>query len=172
MESGLSLGRECLRREAVSFGNMGILTAAKDWIVIADLGRRLKFPDVVQVRTLLRTDLLIYSMSIKRIIWWEQTCPSEERIEVSHELKITCYDDLRKACETAGWSCYNMAIEVGARGFVAESLQKAATSIGIRDRAMKKLVREAGQEALHCSKWIYWLSGNKEWKHRNVVPEQ
>ena len=45
-----------------------------------------------------------------------------------------------------------MAIEVGARGFVAESLQKAATSIGIRGRAMKKLLREAGQEALHCSK--------------------
>ena len=65
-----------------------------------------------------------------------------------------------------------MAIEVGAGGFVAESLQKAAASIGIRGRAMKKMVREAGQEALHCSKWIYWLSGNKEWKHRNVVPKQ
>ena len=83
----------------------------------------------------------------------EKTCPSEERIEESHELKITRYDDLRKACETAGWSCYNMAI-------------------GIRGRAMKKSAWEAGQEALHCSKWIYWLGGNKEWKHRNVVPEQ
>ena len=88
-------------RKAKNYGNMGILTAAKYWRVIADLGRRLKFPDVVQVRTLLRPDLLIYSTSIKRIIWWEQTCPSEERIEESHELKITRYDDLRKACETA-----------------------------------------------------------------------
>ena len=92
--------------------------------------------------------------------------------EESHELKIPRYDDLRKACKTAGRSYYNMAIEVGARGFVVESLQKATTSIGISDRAMKKLVREAGQEALHCFKWIYWLSGNKEWKHRNVAPEQ
>ena len=63
-----------------------------------------------------------------------------------------------------------MAIEVGVRGFVAESLQQAAKSIGIRGRAWKKLKREAGQEALHCSKWIYWLSGNKEWEHRNVMP--
>ena len=46
-----------------------------------------------------------------------------------------------------------------ARGFVAESLQKSATSIGLMGRDMKKLVREAGQEALPCSKWIYWLSG-------------
>ena len=87
---------------------MGILTAAKDWIVIADLGSKLKFPDVVQVRTLLRPDLLIYSTSIKRIICGEQTCPSEEMIEDSHELKITRYDDLRKACETAGWHCYTL----------------------------------------------------------------
>ena len=65
-----------------------------------------------------------------------------------------------------------MTIEVDARGFVAQSLQKAATYIGIRGRATKQLAREAGQEALHCSKWIYWLSGNKEWEHRNVVPEQ
>ena len=75
--------------------------------------------------------------------------------------KNPSYDDVRKACETAEWSCYNMAIEVGARVFVAESLQKAATSIGIRGMAMKKLVMEVGQEALHYSKWIYYtiLSG-------------
>ena len=116
---------------------MGILTGAKDWIVIADLGNRRKFPDVVQVRTLLRLDLIIYSKSIKRILWREQTCPSEERIEESHKLKIARYADLKKACKTAGWSCYNMAIEVGAKGFVAESLQQAAKSIGIRGRARK-----------------------------------
>ena len=159
-------------RKAKNFGNMGIVTAAKDWIVIADIGKRLKFPDVVQVSTLSRPDLILYSQSIKRIIWWELTSPSEERIEESHELKLTRYADLKLACEAAGWSCYNMAIEVGARGFVAESLQKAATSIGIRGRALKKLVREAGQEALHCSKWIYWLSGNKEWERKNIMPRE
>ena len=158
-------------RKGKHYENMGILTEAKDWIVIADLGTRLKFPEIVQVRTSLRPDLIIYSKSIKRIIWWEQTCPSEERIEESHRLKLARYANLEKACKLAGWSCYNMAIEVGARGFVAESLQNAALSIGIRGRALKKLVREAGQESLHCSKWIYWLSGNKEWEHRNVVPQ-
>ena len=158
-------------RKARNDGNMGIITAAKDWIVIADIGKRLKFPNVGQVETLLRPDLIIYSNSTKRIIWWELTCPSEERIEESHKLKLDRYADLKVACETAGWSCYNLAIEVGARGCVADSLQKAATSIGLRGRAVKKLVREAGQEALHCSKWIYWLSGKKEWEYRNVVPD-
>ncbi len=66
-------------------------------------------------------------------------------------------------------SCFNEAIEVGARGFAAESLQRAAIAIGFRRRAVKKLVREAGQEAMHCSKWIYWLSGKIEWEARDVA---
>ena len=56
-------------RKARNYSNMGILTAAKYWIVIADLGKRLKFPNVVQVETLLRPDLILYSNSINRIIW-------------------------------------------------------------------------------------------------------
>ena len=37
-----------------------------------------------------------------------------------------------------------------------------------RGRAVRKLVREVGQEALHCSKWIYWLSEKREWESRKV----
>jgi hypothetical protein len=151
-----------------SYGGMGIMTAAKDWKLVVDLEKQLKFPEEVGVQTRLRPDLIMYSASIKRIIWWELTCPSEERISESHELKLDRYNNLQADCQTAGWSCYSIAIEVGARGFVAESLQRAATSIGIRGRAVKKLVREVGQEALHCSKWIYWLSEKKEWESRQV----
>ena len=111
----------------------------------------------------------MYSNSIKRIIWWELTCPAEENITDAHDRKLSKYADLQVDCQTAGWSCYNVAIEVGARGFAAESLQRAATAIGIRGRAAKKLVREVGQEALHCSKWIYWLSDKKEWETRDVA---
>ena len=151
------------------YGNMGIMTTAKDWKVVADLDKQLKFPQEVQVLTQLRPDLIMYSNSIKRIIWWELTCPSEERISESHELKLDRYANLQVDCQTAGWSCYNIAIEVGARGFVAESLQRAATAIGFRGRAVRKLVREVGQEALHCSKWIYWLSERREWEARDVA---
>ncbi len=63
--------------------------------------------------------------------------------------------------------CFNVAIGVGARGFAAEGLQGAATGIGIRGRAVKTLVREAGLEALHCSRWIYWLSEKKEREARD-----
>ena len=45
---------------------------------------------------------------------------------------------------------------------------KAAKSIGIRGRPLRKLTREVEEEALHCSKWIYWMSGKKEWEYRGV----
>ena len=164
----VSAGKTASRKKVRSYGEMGILTTAKDWKVIADLDKQLKFPQEVQVQTQLRPDLILYSKSTKRVIWWELTCPSEERISESHELKLDRYANLQVDCQNAGWSCYNMAVEVGARGFVAESLRSAATSIGIRGRSLKKLAREVGQEALHCSKWIYWLSERKEWVEKVV----
>jgi hypothetical protein len=61
-----------------------------------------------------------------------------------------------------------MVVEVGARGVVAESLKKAAATIGMRGRAKNRLVRDAGKEACHCSRWVFLLSGKKEWEYRDV----
>ncbi len=71
-------------------------------------------------------------------------------------------------CEENRWSCYNFAVEVGARGLVAESFTKAATMIGIRGKAQKKLVRDVGREAAHCFRWIYLLLRKSEWENRTV----
>ena len=146
---------------------MGILTEARDWVLLTDVNCQLKFPSEVAT-TRLRPDLIIYSSSTKRIVWWELTCPSEERISAAHELKLDRYSELQVECQENGWSCYNMAVEVGARGVVAESLIKAAAAIGMRGRAQKKLVRDVGMEACHCSKWLYWLCGKMEWDRRDI----
>ena len=47
---------------------MGILTEARDWVLLADVNGQLKFPSEV-VTTRLRPDLIIYSTSTKRIVW-------------------------------------------------------------------------------------------------------
>ena len=149
---------------------MGILTEARDWVLLTDVNGQLKFPSEVAT-TRLRPDLIIYSTSTKRIVWWELTCPCEERISAVHELKLDRYSELQVECQENGWSCYNMAVEVGARGVVANSLIKAAAAIGMRGRAQKKLVRDVGMEACHCSKWLYWLSGKKEWERRDIISD-
>ena len=51
---------------------------------------------------------------------------------------------------------------------VAKSLESAARRVGFRGRELKKLVRESGKEAAHCSRWIYLLSRKKEWEFRKV----
>ena len=146
---------------------VGILSEARDWVVFSDLGTQLKFPKEI-ADTRLRPDLVIYSPSIKRVIWWELTCPSEERISKAHQDKLDRYVNLQADCQNNGWSCFNLAVEVGARGLVAESLSRAATMIGIRGRALRKFIREVGEESAHCSRWIYLFAGRKEWESREV----
>ena len=145
----------------------GILSGANDWTVLTDLGKQLKFPSEIAT-TRLRPDLVIFSRRCKRVVWWELTCPSEERIAEDHQIKLDRYCSLKVECESNGWSCYNLAVEVGARGMVADSLGKAASMIGIKGRKLKKLVRDTGREAAHCSRWIYVLSRKKEWESRVV----
>ena len=145
----------------------GILSGANDWTVLTDLGKQLNFPSEIAT-TRLKPDLVIFSRACKRVVWWELTCPSEERISEAHELKLDRYSSLKLECESNGWLCYNTAVEVGARGLVAESLGKAASMIGIKGRILKKLVRDAGREAAHCSRWLYILSRKKDWESQVV----
>ena len=39
-----------------------------------------------------------------------------ERILTAHKLKLDRYSELQVECKENVWSCYNMAVEVGARG--------------------------------------------------------
>ncbi|XP_063688236.1 uncharacterized protein LOC134821425 [Bolinopsis microptera] len=154
-----------VKRSKVS--EFGILSGATDWIVLADLDEQLKFPpDIATTR--LRPDLVLFSKASKRVIWWELTVPSEERIAASHELKLDRYNSLQAEIQANGWSCFSFAVEVGARGVVAASLECASRKIGLTGRALKKLVRDCGKDAAHCSRWIYLLSRKREWEMRAV----
>ena len=134
---------------------------------VSDIEGQLKFPSEI-VETRLRPDLVIFSRSAKTVIWWELTVPSEERISESHEYKLDRYSSLQTEIQAEGWCCYNVAVEVGARGVVAQSLERAARRIGFKGRELKKLVRDSGKEAAHCSRWIYLLSRKREWEFRKV----
>ena len=79
----------------------GILNGANDWIVLTDIGKQLKFPPEIAI-TRQRPDLVLFSRAIKRVLWWELTCPSEERIAEDHELKLDRYCPLKNECESNG----------------------------------------------------------------------
>ena len=62
------------------------LDGAVDWKLMVDLDGNLKFPRQVAI-TNQRPDMILMSEMTKRIGLIELTVPSEERIEVSGELK-------------------------------------------------------------------------------------
>ena len=67
-----------------------ILSSAKDWKLSTDLEGRLKIPAEISV-TNLRPDITITSEETKQLILIELTVPTEERIEISGELKKNKY---------------------------------------------------------------------------------
>ena len=92
------------------------LDGTADWQLQVDLDGKLKVP-VEVADTHLRPDMLLMSRGTKRMGVIELTVPSEERIEVSSELKKMKYEGLKIEGKTKGWAVTVWAVEVGCRGF-------------------------------------------------------
>ena len=56
-------------------------------------------------------------------------------------------------------------MEVGARGYVAHSFVSGMKRLGFFGRSLKRVVEEAGNEALRTSFWIWFMREEKEWKN-------
>ena len=76
----------------------------------ADLDGHLKFPKEVAV-TDKRLDMILISTESKKVSLVELTVPSEERVEVSGELKKTKYAQLQHEGKTNGWNVQVWTIE-------------------------------------------------------------
>ncbi|VDI43857.1 Hypothetical predicted protein [Mytilus galloprovincialis] len=84
----------------------GMLNQAKDWQLEVDLGKKLRFPDIVP--TNLRPDMVLWSTGSKK-----------ERCGEANERKRVKYDELLAECRDRGWQSWNFPVEVGCRGFHA-----------------------------------------------------
>ena len=107
------------------------LDNATDWRVLADLDGRLKVPEDIAV-TNLRPDIVLISKSTKNVGIVELTVPSEERVELSGELKRTKYAGLKEEGRKNGWKMQVWAIEVGCRGFPASSMVTFLKEMGFQ----------------------------------------
>ena len=96
----------------------GELALAKDWVMLDDLGEKhLIMPtEVTHVATSLRSDIFLYSLSAKRAVILELTCPNEDGFEISKKLKEDRYINLQKQIIANGFDCNIYTIEVGVRG--------------------------------------------------------
>ena len=78
------------------------LASAQDWELTVDLKERLRIPQEVAI-TELRPDIIITSKDTNQMAIIELTVPTEDRIEISGELKRTKYEVLVTEGRRNGW---------------------------------------------------------------------
>ena len=139
-----------------------LLQKAQSWEMKVDLGGRLKFPQVVQ--TTLRPDAVLWSEEAKKIILIELTVPWEEGCEQAFERKSAKYQDLLHDCRGKGWQAWLFPVEVGCRGFPAQSVWRMLTAIGVTGRERKTAARRMGEAAERASCWLWSRREEISWK--------
>ena len=94
----------------------------------------------------------------------ELTVPWEERVEEAHQLKKDKYADLQAECAERGWKTWVFAVEVGCRGFPAQSLWGALRALGLTGQSRSAAVRKAAEAAERASCWLWLRREEKTWK--------
>jgi len=153
--------------------NHSLLGPASDWKLLADFTHSpYSFPAHI-CATKLRPDLLLYSNSLRRAILGELTCPAEENVEVRHTEKKAKYvelaDEIMASSHAHPWKVVVLPFEVGARGFVAKSLQKFLRKVGLSKTANKQCCRHVSEVAARCSYAINLNSDKQHWTLRSPI---
>ena len=170
-----NIGKQRSRRKGIEFIKEGekrkrggkndiesYFGTAQDWKMEVDLGKRLKVPLCMGI-TNLRPDILLISEKEKQMGIIELTVPSEERIEISGELKKTKYETLVEMGRQKGWNIRMWAVEVGCRGFPAASMATLLKDLGYTGGQRKRLLSKIGSAAEIASHSIWKWSHIKEW---------
>ena len=76
-----------------------VIHHASDWILLADLNKNYCFPVHIAF-TQLRSDITIFSNSLRKVILIEVTCPCEENMESWYGTKINKYLALKTIVES------------------------------------------------------------------------
>ena len=129
-----------------------------------DLDGQLKFPMEVAV-TDKRPDMILISTQSKKVGLVELTVPSEERVEVSGELKKIKYAPLQQEGKANGWNVQVWAIEVGCKGFPASSMASFLKDLGFVGREKNRTLKKIGEVRENVSRSIWGWSHFVKWEN-------
>ena len=136
------------------------LDGAVDWVMACDLKGEGRYPPVI-MDTGMRPDLVLTSSKSKRMIIIELTVPFETRIAENHEFKVAKYEELCREVRRAGFKVEFFAVEVGARGFLAKSMQSFIRWLGGSVSARKTAARRVSTAAENASWWVWANRGKR-----------
>ena len=131
-----------------------ILDNGSDWRVESDIQSKLVFPTDIAL-TAQRPDLIIWSVTQRKIYIIELTVPFEENFDWAHQRKLEKYEDLREICTRNGWTTTIFPVEVGCRGFIANSTSAFISNLGFSPSDRRKYIDQIQDKALSASAWIW-----------------
>ncbi|XP_035862163.1 uncharacterized protein LOC118496075 [Sander lucioperca] len=132
----------------------GRLGRARDWMLLADLDKKLCFPAEIAA-TNLRPDLVLWSALLKLVNIIKLTVPWEGAVEEAYERKRLRYAELAADAQQQGWNVKVCPVEVGCRGFIATSTSRLLREMGVRGKAHRQAVKDLFRAAEKGSQWLW-----------------
>lgn len=149
-------------RSGLTPSERGQLRLARDWKMLADIGRQLVFPPEIATTTL-RPDLVLWSPSLKKVFIIELTVPWEDAVDEAYERKHLRYAELAAEAQQRGWNAEVRPVEVGCRGFVARSTTRLFADLGIRGQSQRSAIKAASEAAERSSQWLFMRRKDPCW---------
>jgi hypothetical protein len=148
--SSTSSRKEARKKRSV----VSMLDNGSDWRAESDLQSQLVFPTDIAL-TAQRPDLIIWSVTQRKVFVVELTVPFEENFDWAHQRKLEKYEDLREQCTRNGWTATVFPVEVGCRGFIANSTSAFLSNLGLSPSDKRKFTNDIQDKVLSASAWIW-----------------
>ena len=153
---------------AVSFPPHHLLSAARDWQCLIDFkDNSYVFPTVICI-TNLRPDIVIWSLSLKKVILLELTCPLEENIVQAKARKSARYLPLLNLIKDSGWTATLLLMEAGVRGCLSFSFAQSLRNLGIAKTVTKQVCKNVEKVVNRCSYIIFNAHRQKIWTWQHL----
>ena len=85
---------------------------------------------------------MLSSQKAKTVVMSELTVPWEDHIEEANERKRLKYDKLGELCTSKGWAARCLPVEVGVRGFPAQSVHYLLSVFGVKGQLLRISVKQ------------------------------
>ena len=141
---------------------IGILNHASDRFLLADLNKIYCFPAHIAF-TQLRSDIIIFSNSLRKVVFIELTCPCEENVESWHGTKINKYLALKGIIKSKCWCVELFAVEVGAREYCSKSVLCCFKKQDFNNKLIRNTIEKLSKSSMECSFCTWLARNNKEW---------
>ena len=155
-----------------------VLDLANDWILLVDdVPSRTIFPLCTGIDTTQRPDIIIYSKSMKIIIWGELTVPLEENISAAAIRKRNRYSvstkwklSLADQCRRNFWTVHDFTFEVGLLGWIGYSTRRFLSKLGFKSSHLKWLLKRISKTTMRSSYLIWCCRKERTWEPPEMIP--